>query len=205
MIRSAESVGVGAVSTAPGAVSRLPSAASSLIRGAGIALGGSVLVAVCAHVSVPLWFTPVPVTLQPFAVLLLGFLLGPRLAAGAMLVYLAEGAIGLPVFTPHGLGGVAQLLGPTGGYLLSYPLVAPLVSLLWRRGRRSFSRGLVIAGAGSLMTLALGASWLGVLTHAAPISLLNLAVLPFLPGDVLKVVAAAGLAVGLQRWRRPSN
>jgi len=198
MIRSAGSVGVGAVLAGPSAV-------SSLIRGAGIALGGSVLVAVCAHVAIPLWFTPVPLTLQPFAVLLLGFVLGPRLAAGAMLAYLAEGAIGLPVLTPHGPGGVAQLLGPTGGYLLSYPLVAPLVSLLWRRGKRSFSGGLAIAGAGSLVTLALGAFWLGVLTHAAPISVLNLAVLPFLPGDALKVVAAAGLGVGFQRWRRLSN
>ena len=183
-------------------LAQAPGLVSNLARGAGIVLAGSALVAVCAHVAIPLWFTPVPVTLQPFAVLLLGLLLGPRMATGTMLAYLAEGAAGLPVFTPHGLGGVAQLLGPTGGYLLSYPLVAPLVSWLWRRGARSFSRGLVVAGLGSLVTLAMGAVWLGVLTHAAPMMVLNHAVLPFLPGDVLKVCAAAGIAVGASRWRQ---
>jgi biotin transport system substrate-specific component len=119
-----------------------------------------------------------------------------------MVAYLAEGASGLPVFTPRGLGGVAQLFGPTGGYLLSYPLVAPLVSALWRSGARSFSRAAIVAGAGSLVTLALGALWLGVLTHAAPMTVLNHAVLPFLPGDVLKVCAAAGIAAGASRFRR---
>jgi biotin transport system substrate-specific component len=174
----------------------------SLLRGAGIVLAGSVLVAVCAHVAVPLWFTPVPVTLQPFAVLLLGLLLGPRLAFGTMVAYLAEGAAGLPVFTPHGLGGALQLLGPTGGYLLSYPIVAPMVSMLWRSGMRSFTRALLIAGAGSLVTLAMGAIWFGVLKHMPPMTLLTATVFPFLPGDVLKVVAAAGIAAGAARWRR---
>src|ERR1700744_4226565 len=103
----------------------------TLARGGGIVLAGSALVAVCAHIAIPLWFTPVPVTMQPFAVLLLGFLLSPQVAVAAMLAFLAEGAAGLPVFTPQGLGGVAQLLGPTGGYLLSYPLVAPMVSWFW--------------------------------------------------------------------------
>jgi biotin transport system substrate-specific component len=179
-----------------------PSAVFTLLRSAGIVVAGSALVSVCAHVSVPLWFTPVPVTLQPFAVLLLGLLLGPQLAFATMVAYLAEGAAGLPVFTPHGLGGVLQLLGPTGGYLLSYPIVAPLVSVLWRRGARTFSRGLLILGAGSLVTLAIGAVWLGVLTHSGPVTVLNHAVLPFLPGDVLKVVAAAGIGAGMARWRR---
>jgi biotin transport system substrate-specific component len=178
-----------------------PSAVWQGVRGAGIVVAGSALIAVCAHAAIPLWFTPVPVTLQPFAVLLLGLLLGPRMAFGATAAYLAEGAAGLPVFTPHGLGGMVQLLGPTGGYLLSYPIVAPLVSVLWRLGARSFSRGVVAAAAGSLVTLAMGAAWLGVFTHAAAMTVLNQAVLPFLPGDVLKIVAAAGIAVGASRWR----
>lgn len=181
------------------------SLAASMLRGAGIVLAGTVLIAVCAHVSIPLWFTPVPVTMQPFAVLLLGLLLGPRMAAGTMVAYLAEGAAELPVFTPHGLGGMAQLLGPTGGYLLSYPLVAPLVSVLWRRGQRGFSRALLAAGIGSLVTLALGAVWLGLLTHAAPAVVISHAVLPFLPGDVLKVCAAAGIAAGALRLRRQNG
>src|ERR1035441_2536466 len=79
-----------------------PSAIMTGFRSAGIVLAGSELVAVCAHVSIPLWFTPVPITLQPFAVVLLGLLLGPQIAFGAMVAYLAEGASGLPVFTPSG-------------------------------------------------------------------------------------------------------
>ena len=179
--------------------------ASRLLRTVGIVVAGNVLLAVCAHVSVPLWFTPVPVTLQPFAVLLLGLLLDPQVAFATMLSYLAEGAAGMPVFTPHGLGGIAQLLGPTGGYLLSYPVVAPMVSALWRSSSRSYARGLMIAGAGSLVTLSLGAAWLGVLTHATASTVLNHAVLPFLPGDVLKVCAATGIAVGYSRWRREDS
>ena len=175
---------------------------SSLLRSVGIVLACSLLVAVCAHVAVPLWFTPVPVTLQPFAVLMLGLLLGPGLAAGSMVAYLAEGAAGLPAFTPHGLGGVAQLLGPTGGYLLSYLLVAPLVSILWRHGVRSYSRALMAAATGSLVTLFFGAAWFWLLTHAAPMTLLNQTVLPFLPGDALKVCAAAGIAFGVRRILR---
>jgi biotin transport system substrate-specific component len=94
-----------------------------------------------------------------------------------------------------------QLFGFTGGYLLSYPVVAPIVAAWWRSGSRSFPRGLVVAGCGSLITLAMGAVWLGVLTHAAPMTVLNHAVLPFLPGDVLKVCAAAGIAAGAARWQ----
>src|SRR5579863_5713761 len=84
-------------------------------RNAGIVLGGSVLVALCAHVSVPLYFTPVPLSLAPFAVLLLGLLLSPRLAAATLCAYLVEGAMGLPVFAPNPLvpGSFAHLLGPT--------------------------------------------------------------------------------------------
>jgi biotin transport system substrate-specific component len=194
----------GAAAVLP-AESRAPSALSGLLRGAGLVLAGSAFVALCAHVSIPLWFTPVPVTMQPFAVLLLGLLMSPRLAFGAMIAYLAEGAAGLPVFTPQGLGGLTQLFGVTGGYLLSYPVVAPLVSALWRSGKRSFARAAWTAGAGSLVTLALGAAWLGVFTHAPAATLLNHAVLPFLPGDVLKVVAAAAIAAGAQRFKRQAN
>jgi len=182
-----------------------PSVAMTLLRSGGIVLAGTMLVAVCAHVAIPLWFTPVPVTLQPFAVILLGLLLSPRTAFATMVAYLAEGAAGLPVFTPHGLGGVAQLLGPTGGYLLSYPIVAPLVSMLWRRSSRTFTRGLIVAGAGSLVTLAMGALWLGIARQLSPMTVLNMTVLPFLPGDVLKVVSAAGIAAGAARFRKQNS
>ena len=79
------------------------------------AVAGSALVAICAHVSVPLFFTPVPLTLQTLAVLFLGLALGPRAAFASLVVYLIEGAAGLPVFSPHGPGGLLQLAGPQAG------------------------------------------------------------------------------------------
>jgi len=174
------------------------------LRTTGIVLCGSALAAVCAHVSLPLYFTPVPLSLAPFAVLFLGLLLGPRLAAATLGAYLAEGAMGLPVFAPSplALGGLAHLFGPTGGYLLVYPLAAALISFLWRRAGRGFSAALISAAAGDLIILACGALWLAILTHASAQSVLSLAVLPFLAGDALKIAAAAALATGFQRLRR---
>jgi biotin transport system substrate-specific component len=177
------------------------------MRTAGIVLAGSALVAVCAHIALPLYFTPVPLSLAPFAVLVLGLLLTPRLAAATLGAYLAEGAAGLPVFTPSPLtpGGLAHLLGPTGGYLLAYPFAAALISFLWRRSGRGFGRALVSAGAGNLAILACGALWLAALTHLSAFTAVSVAVLPFLPGDALKVVAAAALAAGFQRLRRHAD
>ncbi|HEY1808507.1 MAG TPA: biotin transporter BioY, partial [Acidobacteriaceae bacterium] len=158
------------------------------------------------HVSVPLWFTPVPVTLQTFAVLLLGLMLSPRLSVATMVAYLAEGAAGLPVFSPVGSATFLHLLGPTGGYLLSYPAAAWLTGSLFRRLRRPgasrFVPALVAAALGSFLILLAGAAWLAVLTHQGPLTIFALAVAPFLAGDVLKVVAAAGAASGLSRLRR---
>ncbi len=179
---------------------------SALLRAAGIVLGGSLLAAACAHVAVPLFFTPVPLTLQPFAVLLLGLVLSPRLAAATLGAYLLEGAAGLPVFAPGPvLGGLAHLFGPTGGYLLSYPLAAALISFLWRRSRSRFASrfasAALSAALGDLAILACGWLWLSLLTHAALLAL-AMAVLPFLPGEALKIAAAAGLACGFQRLPR---
>ena len=173
------------------------------VRVTGIVLAGSALAALCSHIVLPLYFTPVPLSLQPFAVLLLGLLLSPRLAAATMFAYLAEGAIGLPVFAPGAAagGGLAQLFGATGGYLMAYPLAAAAVSFLWRRMRRGFAWALVAAAAGDLIVLACGAVWLAVFIHTSAFSTLTMAVLPFLPGDALKVVAAAGMAAGYFRLR----
>src|SRR6266702_6759108 len=102
----------------------------------GIRLGavviGAVLVALAAQVAVPLPGTPVPMTLQPMAVLLVGGLLGPRLGALSMILYLAMGAAGLPVFTPSPvlLPGIGRLFGQTGGYLLAYPIAAYAVGAI---------------------------------------------------------------------------
>jgi len=173
------------------------------VRVTGIVLAGSALAALCSHIVLPLYFTPVPLSLQPFAVLLLGLLLSPRLAAATMFAYLAEGAIGLPVFAPGGVaaGGLAQLFGATGGYLMAYPLAAAAVSFLWRRMRRGFAWALVAAAAGDLIVLVCGALWLAVFIHTSAFSTLTMAVLPFLPGDALKIAAAAGMAAGYFRLR----
>ena len=166
-----------------------------------LAVLGSLLVAVCAHVSIPLVFTPVPLTLQTFAVLLLGLTLNPATAFAALALYLAEGAAGLPVFSPHGPGGLLQIVGPTGGYLLSYPFAAALTAMIAKRFRSSFGTYALSAAAGSVVILALGASWLAIVTHQPAATTLKLAVWPFLPGDALKVCGSAGVAMGL-RWTR---
>src|SRR5256886_11594352 len=99
---------------------------------------GAALVAVAAQVSIPLPGTPVPMTLQPMAVLLVGGLLGARFGALSMILYLAMGAAGLPVFTPSPLllPGIGRLFGQTGGYLLAYPIAAYAVGALLTPGRR---------------------------------------------------------------------
>lgn len=174
------------------------------LRMTGIAIAGTVFVAACAHIALPLFFTPVPLTMQTFAVLLLALLLPPRLAAASMLAYLLEGMAGLPVFAPGPLG-LPHLAGPTGGYLLSYPLAVVLTSYAFRRTSRGFTSALLATAAGSLVILACGAIWYVVSTHA-PIQLaLAQTVLPFLPGDALKIAATAGTAVGLARLRRPGR
>jgi biotin transport system substrate-specific component len=178
------------------------------LRIAGIVLAGSVFAALCAHIALPLIFTPVPLTLQPFAVLLLGLLLTPRLAGATFTVYLLEGAAGLPVFAPNAVapgGGLAHLFGPTGGYLLAYPLAAMLISALWRRMGRGFASALLSAAAGDAMILACGALWLAILPHLSAKPAMALAVAPFLPGDALKVAAAAALAFGASRFRRSTR
>lgn len=180
------------------------------LRNASFAVSGSLLVAVAAHISVPLFFTPVPFTLQTLAVLGLGLALGPSVAFSALMLYLLEGASGLPVFSPAGPGGIAQLLGPDGGYLISYPLAAFAAGWLYRRARQSrffsnFGAAITAAAIGDLLILAAGATWLATLTHLAPAKIATLAVLPFLPGDALKVIAAAAIVTGIARVRKQTS
>jgi biotin transport system substrate-specific component len=170
-----------------------------------LAVGATALVALCAHISVPMYFTPVPLTLQTLAVILIGLTLGPSLAASAMLLYLAEGAMGLPVFSPHGLGGTAQLLGPTAGFLFSYPLAAAAaggVVRIVRLGRSQFPAAVLGGIVASVIIFCMGAGWLAILLHLSPGAAWHMAVAPFLPGEVLKIAAAAGAYATLRRWHR---
>jgi biotin transport system substrate-specific component len=181
--------------------------AATLVRSIGIVLAGSAFAAVCAHIAIPLFFTPVPLTVQPFAVLLLGLLLTPRMAGATFAACLLEGAAGLPVFAPTpAQPGLAHLIGPTGGYLLAYPVAAALISLLWRRTGNGTGRGLgaaiLCAATGDLAILTCGAIWLAAIMPISALPAATLAVLPFLPGDALKIAAAAGVAVGWVRLRR---
>ena len=151
--------------------------------------------ALAAHVSVPLPWTPVPLTLQPMAVLLVGLLAGPSLGFATMLLYLAEGAVGLPVFQPHGPGGLLQLAGPTGGFLWSYPVVAMVAGALYPllRSRPAFIASMYARIAALLVLFTAGAAQLAVLTHASVATVMGAAVVPFLPGEVLKVLAISGI------------
>jgi biotin transport system substrate-specific component len=177
--------------TGPRAVT---SSARHLAMQSGIVIASTALVALCAHISIPLGFTPVPITLQPFAVLLLGLLLAPQISFAALSLYLLEGAAGLPVFSPHGLGGIAQLFGPTGGYLLAAPFAAAVAGLIYRDGKRKFLPALAGAAAGDVILLAIGTLWLGALAHTSFSALLSESVVPFLASDAAKVVAAAACA-----------
>lgn len=149
----------------------------AVARRLALVLGYSILMGLLARVSLPLPFTPVPLTGQTFGVLLAGVLLGGPLAASAMLLYLAQGAMGLPVFAPTGPGGLAQLLGPTGGYLLSYPLAALVVGALRSRGKP-----LAALAAGEAVIFSFGAAWLWALLRVPPAAVFQAAVWPFLPG-----------------------
>jgi biotin transport system substrate-specific component len=186
--------------TVPSGISK-SKAVSPVLLQFGLAVLGSMFVTACAHISIPLVFTPVPLTLQTFAVLLLGLTLSPSTAFAALTLYLAEGAADLPVFSPHGPGGLLQMMGPTGGYLLSYPFAAALTGVVVRQFRRSFGTYALSAAMGSAVILVPGALWLARTLQQGPAITLKLAVWPFLPGDALKVCAAAGAAMGW-RWAR---
>lgn len=165
-----------------------------LLLDAALILAGSALVALSARVAIPLPFTPVPVTAQTFAVLLVGAALGSRRGALALAAYLAEGAAGMPVFSGGGCC-VAWLAGPTAGYLWSYPLAAFTVGALAERGwdRSPGRAGLaMLAGNGLIYVVAL--PWLAFFVGAGQV--LEAGLLPFIPGDLLKVAIAAAALPG---------
>jgi biotin transport system substrate-specific component len=173
-----------------------------------LAVSATAFIALCAHVSVPLYFTPVPITLQTMAVILVGLTLGPALGSAALVLYLAEGAMGLPVFSPNGPGGIAQLLGPTAGYLFSYPLAAAAAGGVVRAVRlgRSQLPAAILAGlAASIFIFAMGAGWLAHLLHLNANAAWHLGVQPFLPGEILKIAAAAGAYTALRKGHRTGS
>jgi biotin transport system substrate-specific component len=170
-----------------------------------VVVGATALIAAGAHISLPLPFTPVPLTMSDFAVLLVGMALGPTAAFSALMLYLLEGAAGMPVFSPMGFGGTAQLFGPTGGYLLAYPfaaVIAGAAARLARSGMSSFTAAVVAGTGATAIILAGGATWLAHAHYLSASAAWHVAVGPFLFGAAAKVVAAAMIFGSTRRWLR---
>jgi len=167
---------------------------------AAIVITASLFVALCARVTVPLPFTPVPLTLQNFGVLAVGLLLGSRRGFAALSLYLVEGAFGLPVFSLG--GGIGHILGPTGGFLMAYPLVAFVAGYIYEHSSHHsshrFSWAALSALAAEVVLFAGGLSWLAVITHSVSLAI-RFGLYWFVFAEVIKVLMAAAVAV---RWHQ---
>ena len=167
------------------------------LRLAILVLAGSALIALSARIQVPMW--PVPMTMQTFAVLLIGMACGARLGAAIVAVYLLEGLVGLPVFASG--AGPAYFAGPTGGYLVGFLVSAGVVGALAERG---WARTPLLAFAaqmiGTALIFLLGVAWLAALI--GPDQAIAGGLLPFIPGAIVKAALAALLLEGLGRFFR---
>ena len=177
-----------------------------LLKEITLVIGASMLMAVCAHVSLPLVFSPVPITLQTFGVLLIGLTLGGNRGFAALALYLAEGAAGLPVFSPAGLGGMAQLAGVTGGFLMAYPAAAYVAGALFEQKRvrtlfkGPFAAAVCAALIAEIVIFASGLTWLKLFTGVSFGKAIMMAIAPFIPGEVLKIAAVAAIAARFSRF-----
>lgn len=172
--------------------------ALEFVSNAALIIGASLVVAASAHLSVPIPGTPVPLTVQNLAVLVVGLALGPWRGFAALSLYLVEGASGMPVFSPMGPGGVAQLIGPTGGYLISYPFVAALTGYIFERGKQTFARAAFASIAGEVLLFTCGLSWLYTITHSVA-QAFAFGLYWFVLAEVIKVLLAAG---SMKTWLR---
>jgi len=170
-------------------------------RQVALVVGASLVVALCARITIPLMpLTPVPLTVQNMGVLLVGLLLGSRRGFAALALYLVEGAVGLPVFSQSatGLVGIAHILGPTGGFLIAYPFVAFLAGYIFERGTKSFVRASIAGFLAEILLFAGGLTWLYVFTHSLA-KAAYLGLYWFIAAEIIKVMFAAAIA---NRWRR---
>ena len=160
------------------------------VRDTVLVVGGAALTALAAQVSIPLPFTPVPLTLQTFAVLLVGASLGTVRGVLSMLLYLVAGVLGAPVFSNHSSGWG----GASFGYVIGFVVAAGVVGYLAERGAtRGIARTAGVMVIGNLVIYAIGVPWLMVVANLSFPRALALGVLPFLIGDAIKVAIAAGL------------
>lgn len=172
-------------------------------RQVALIVGASLFVALCARITIPLPVTPVPLTVQNLGVLLVGLLLGSRRGFAAMMLYLAEGAVGLPVFSVStvGLHGFAQMFGPTGGFLMAYPFVAFVAGYIFEKGTRSFVRGAIAGLLAEIVLFVGGLTWLYVYTHSLA-KAAYFGLYWFIAAEVMKVMFAAAIA---SRWQRSTK
>ncbi|HSL22159.1 MAG TPA: biotin transporter BioY [Vicinamibacterales bacterium] len=199
-VRTADSTLIAAV--APRAIDQ------RLVR-AGATVALTLLTAAAAQISVPLPFTPVPLTLQPMVVLLGAAVMGARLGASSQVLYLALGAAGLPVFAASPIlpQGALRLLGPTGGYLLAYPLAAFVAGYLAERGfDRRYATSLLAMAAGLAIVFASGVAWLAAFaTPAAGFdAAMRAGFWPFIGADLVKLALAAAILPTVWRFLTPA-
>jgi len=169
-------------------------------------LAANVLLILCAQIAIPLPWTPVPITGQTFGVLLVAVLLGSRRGALALGLYLLEGAAGFPVFQPFGMVGPARFFGPTAGYLLAYPVAAFFTGWLIERGAaKTFLRLSGALAAGDAVIFIGGCAWLGASLHLGAGALLSQGVLPFLPGELLKLALILAAVRGVQLAKKATS
>jgi biotin transporter BioY len=173
-------------------------------RSVSLVVAFSLLTALAAQIVIPIG--PVPITGQTFAVLLTGALLGSRLGAMAMIVYLIEGASGLPFFY-GGSSGIGHLLGPTGGYLVAFPAGAFITGAFAENGwDKRFPTAVVAMAVGSIVILLAGWAWFSVLTHTPPLAAFKVSVAPHIVGDIIKILlAAAVLPAGWALLKRKAS
>ncbi len=166
----------------------------ALARPVAIVIAASLFIAVCAKISFLVPFTPVPLTLANFGVLAVGLVLGSRKGLAAAMAYLGMGIAGLPVFALAGPGGPGQLIGPTGGYLMAYPLVAFLAGFIAERTGRKFGWNLLAGAVANLLLFACGVSWLVLALHVSFAQAAAFGLYPFVFFEGMKIMGAAGLA-----------
>ena len=160
-------------------------------RSVSLVVAFSLLTARAAQVVIPIG--PVPITGQSFAVLLTGALLGSRLGAMALIVYLIEGASGLPFFY-GGSSGIAHLFGPTGGYLIAFPAAAFITGAFAEHGwDKRYLTAVASMAIGSAVIMLSGCGWFALITNTSLPTAFQLAVLQFIPGDIIKILLAAAV------------
>ena len=173
-------------------------------RSVGLVIVFSLFIAACAQFAIPIG--EVPITGQTFAVLLTGALLGSRLGAAAVIAYLIEGALGLPFFAAGG-SGIARFMGPTGGYLIAFPAAAYITGAFAEFGwDKRYHTAAIAMAIGSLVILSTGWAWYTVITNTSPDVSFTLAVVRFIPGDIIKIaLAAAVLPTGWALLKRKAS